>query len=153
MGSYLVVANQTLGGPELKGELRKRLEAGASSFYVLVPNTHAVDYHGVPAAGGFVPMPTLVTAGPATNEEATAQAQYRLDQLLSRLRDLGVKAEGELGDADPLKAIEKVVANRQFDEIILSTLPHPVSKWLRTDLPHHVERRFALPVTTVIARG
>ena len=89
MRRYVVVANQTLGSAELREELRKRLEADPDSyFYVLVPNTRASDYHGVPAAGGFVPMPTLISAsGPATNEEATAEAQRRLDQLLQgRLR-------------------------------------------------------------------
>jgi hypothetical protein len=87
-----------LGSVELREEIRKRVEADPSSFFlVLVPNTHAVDYHGVPVAGGFVPMPTLITAsGPATDEEATALAQHQLDQLLKRVRELGVKAEGEL---------------------------------------------------------
>jgi hypothetical protein len=63
---YLVVANQTLGSAELRQEIRKRFEADPDSFfyvlvpntrYVLVPNTRADDYHGVPVAGGFVPMP------------------------------------------------------------------------------------------------
>jgi hypothetical protein len=130
---YLVVANQTLGSTELRQEIRKRFEADPDSFfYVLVPNTRADDYHGVPVAGGFVPMPTLITAsGPATDEEATAQAQHLLDQFLKRLRELGAKAEGELGDPDPL--------------------PERLSKWLHTDLPHKVQRRFGVPVTTIIA--
>jgi hypothetical protein len=59
MRRYLVVANQTLGGRELREELRKRAVAGESSFYVLVPNTRAAHYHVVPAAGGFVPMPKI----------------------------------------------------------------------------------------------
>jgi hypothetical protein len=149
---YLVVANQTLGGPRLRQEIRDRVEAEPSSFYVLVPNTRAVDYHGVPAAGGMVPMPTLLTAsGPTTDEEATAEAQLRLDQLLRRLHALDVKADGQLGDADPLTAIGNVLKTRQFDEVILSTLPHRVSRWLRTDLPRNVRRRFDLPVTVVIS--
>jgi hypothetical protein len=149
---YLVVANQTLGGARLRQEIRDRIEAEPSSFYVLVPNTRAVDYHGVPAAGGMVPMPTLLTAsGPTTDEEATAEARLRLDQLLSRLHKLDVKVEGELGDPDPLAAIGNVLKRRQFDEVILSTLPHRVSRWLRTDLPRNVRRRFDLPVTVVIS--
>jgi hypothetical protein len=51
---YLVVANQTLGSAEFRQEIRKRFEADPDSFfYVLVPNTRAEDYHGVPVAGGF----------------------------------------------------------------------------------------------------
>jgi hypothetical protein len=148
---YLVVANQTLGSTELRQEIRKRFEADPDSFVdVLVPNTRADDYHGVPVAGGFVPMPTLITAsGPATDEEATAQAQHLLDQFLKRLRELGAKAEGELGDPDPLKAIGEVLARDRFDEVIISTLPERLSKWLHTDLPHKVQRRFGVPVTTI----
>jgi len=43
-----------------------------------------------------------------------------------------------------------VCADRQFDEIIVTTLPQHASRWLRADLPHQVERRFGLPVTTII---
>jgi hypothetical protein len=57
MRRYLVVANQTLQGAELREELRKRIEAGSSSFYVLVPNTTAAHYHAVPAASGVLPQP------------------------------------------------------------------------------------------------
>jgi nucleotide-binding universal stress UspA family protein len=95
-------------------------------------------------------MPTLITApGPATDEEATAQAQHLLDQLLKRLRELGAKAEGELGDPDPLQAIAEVLARDRFDEVIISTLPERLSKWLHTDLSHKVQRRFGVPVTTI----
>src|SRR5712691_6521751 len=87
MGRCLVVANQTLLGPELREELRKRIEAGSSSFYVLVPNTSAADYQVVPAASGVLPPRLAWWAtnyrGPATDEEATAQARQRLSQMLA----------------------------------------------------------------------
>lgn len=152
MRKCLVVANQTLGGAELSDEIRKRLE-GPTYFYVLVPNTRALDYYSLAAAGGHVPMPAVITeCAPAADEEATAQAQHRLDQLLSRLGELGAKAEGELGHANPLKAIEDALASRQFDEVILSTLPQPISRWLRMDLPRQVHRRCGLPLVTITAR-
>jgi hypothetical protein len=87
------------------------------------------------------------------DEEATAQAQHRLEHLLGRLQELGAKAEGELGHANPLKAISNVLASRQFDEVILSTLPQPISKWLRMDLPRQVQRGCGLPVVVITARG
>jgi nucleotide-binding universal stress UspA family protein len=154
MRNYLVVANQTIGGAALRKELDKRIEAGPSSFYVLVPNTSAAHYHVVPAAGGVLPMPTMVTSydAPATEEEATAEARERLDKLVSNLTAKGVEAQGHLGGAHPLEAIEEALAERTFDEIILSTLPHRVSRWLQADLPHQVERRWNVPVTTVISR-
>ncbi len=46
-----------------------------------------------------------------------------------------------------------MLATREFDEVILSTLPQPISRWLRIDLRRQVERRCGLPVVTIIARG
>jgi hypothetical protein len=155
MRRYLVVANQTLGGRELREEIRKRVAAGDSSFYVLVPNTRAAHYHVVPAAGGLVPMPSLATAygGPETDEEATEEARERLSRMLADLTRLGVPAEGSLGSAQPLEAIEHALKDREVDEVIVATLPKRVSRWLGSDLPHQVERRFGVPVTTVVSRG
>ena len=86
----------------------------------------------------------------ATDEEATAQARERLGLMLTGLAELGVPVKGDLGSSDPLEAIEEACADRQFDEIIVTTLPQHVSRWLRAGLPHHAERRFGLPVTTII---
>jgi hypothetical protein len=154
MRRYLLVANRTLQAAELRDELRKRISAGPCSFFVIVPDTRAAQYDPV-AAGGVLPEPGMwwwatYYARPATDEEATAQARERLSQMLAGLAAMGVPAEGDLGSDSPLEAMEKVCAGRQFDEIIVATLPQPVSRWLRADLPHQAERRFRLPVTTII---
>jgi hypothetical protein len=47
-------------------------------------------------------------------------------------------------------AIGKACAGRQSGEIIVTTRPRHVSRWLRADLPHQAERRFGLPVTTIM---
>src|SRR2546429_2187719 len=57
-----------------------------------------------------------------------------------------------LGSSRPPEAMEKVFTAHQFDEIIVATLPRRVSRWLRADLPHQAERRFSLPVTTIITK-
>jgi hypothetical protein len=152
MPRYLVVANQTLQADTLRKELSKRIEAGTSSFYVLVPNTAAANYASVPAAGGVLPMPSMVTdyGRPRSDAEASEQARLRLDQILADLHRSGVQADGDLGSANPLEAIDKVMVEHQFDEIIVATLPRRMSRWLRADLPHQAERRFRLPVTTII---
>jgi hypothetical protein len=152
---YLVVANQTLQAEELRGELRKRISAGRCSFFVLVPNTQAAHYDPV-AVGGVLPQPGMwwwatYYARPVTEEEAVAQARERLSLMLADLAATGVPVEGDLGSSSPLEAIAKVCTVHQFDEIIVTTLPRHVSRWLRADLPHRVERRFGLPVTTIIA--
>jgi len=154
MRRYLVVANRTLQAAELRGELRKRISAGPCSFFVIVPDTKAAQYDPV-AAGGVLPQPGMwwwatYYARPGTDQEATAQARERLSLMLDGLAALGVPVEGDLDSPDPLEAIEKACADRQFDEIIVATLPQPVSRWLKADLPHQAQRRFGLPVTTII---
>ncbi|HEY4630642.1 MAG TPA: hypothetical protein VIG96_05015 [Blastococcus sp.] len=155
MPRILVIANQTIGGPELREEVRKRVQGGQCSFYVLVPNTAAAHYHVVPAAGGFVPMPSIALdyGGPATDEEATEEAKGRLSQMLAELAELGAEAEGRLGSAKPIEAVQDILADQQFDEVIVATLPKRVSRWLHAGVPDQIERRFGLPVTTVVTRG
>ncbi len=159
MRRYLVVANQTLQGAELREELRKRIEAGPSSFYVLVPNTSAAHLYVVRAEGKAVKADRGGTEfllrprpEPATDEDATAHARQRLNQMLADLAALGVPVEGDLGGSHPLDAMKKVLSDHQFDEIIVATLPRHVSRWLRADLPHQAERQFRLPVTTITTK-
>jgi hypothetical protein len=155
MRRYLVVANQTLRHDELRDELRKRIDAGQCSFYLLVPDTRAADYPDDAAIAALQPsMSWWLTDyhGPATDEEATAQARERLGLMLDDLGALGAPAEGDLGSPRPMEAMEKVFTDHQFDEIIMATLPQPLSRWLGADLPHRAERRFKLPVATIITR-
>ena len=154
MRRYLVVANQTLQAAELCEEMRNRISAGPCSFFVLVPDTKAAQYDAV-AAGGVLPRPglwwwTTYYARPVTDEEATAQARQRLSLMLAGLAGMGVPIEGDLGSSSPLEAMGTILADHQFDEIIVATLPRRVSRWLGADLPHQAERRFGLPVTTII---
>jgi hypothetical protein len=128
---YLVVANQTLGGDHLLSLLRD-LSQQPSSFHVLVPATPPRDH--------------LWTEG-----EARRIARRRLDDALERFRSVGVEATGEVGDERPLQAIDDVLEREDVDEIVLSTFPPGMSKWLRLDLPHRVTATYGLPVRHVIA--
>jgi hypothetical protein len=146
---YLVIANQTLAEAELTEAIHQRLKAGPSSFYVLVPNTG----HGDLAARLSRAAPLAPAVGDATTDHmATEHAQHRLGQLLDDLRAVDADVEGDLGDEDPIKAVDQLRERRQFDEIILSTLPQPISKWLGMDLPHRLHRHTGLPVTTITAK-
>lgn len=151
MGKYLVVANQTLGGDQLLEEVRRRAAAGPSSFFVVVPNTRSVDV--APASGAPLPPGSAGVAVEERDHRATLIAQSRLNQALSQLRAEGLDAVGDLGDSEPLTAIGDALEGAQFDEIIISTLPGRISRWLGMDLPSRAERKFKLPVTTITARG
>jgi len=142
---YLVVANQTLGGEALKDAIAERVALGPSRFYVLVPATPARDlYQNVMNA---------LEGEPPDQAAATADAQQRLEATLESIRASGAAADGEIGDPDPLAAIEAVLERHHFDEIIVSTLPRAVSRWLKLDLPARVGHAFDLPVTHVVAEG
>ena len=146
---YLVIANQTLAEAELTEEIRRRMEQGPSSFYVLVPNTD----HGDLAARISRSVPIGPAAGDATADMLhTEHAQHRLGQLLDNLRGVHADVDGDIGDPDPLAAVDNLLATRQFDEIIVSTLPQHISKWLGMDLPHRLHRHSGLPVTTITTK-
>ena len=100
-----------------------------------------------------MPLASAASVSADAEHRATLRAQARLHQALAQLRAEGVEARGDIGDADPLTAINDVLAEEQFDEIIISTLPIGISRWLGMDLPHRAERRFKLPVTTVTAKA
>jgi hypothetical protein len=146
MGRYLVVANQTLGGEELAQVISKRAKAEPSEFLIVVPATPVLEMvegaEGAAALGGS-------TVIPSTAEHARELAQARLDQALVQLRATGAAVEGMVGDRDPVRAVQTAMKGRQFDEIIVSTLPRRVSRWLHADLPRRLEHKTQLPVTHV----
>jgi hypothetical protein len=81
---------------------------------------------------------------------ARAAAQERLDASLRRLRSLGVQARGEIGDSDPLQAIEDALRTFGADEIILSTHPEGRSHWLERGVVERARERFTAPITHVV---
>lgn len=136
MRRYLIVANQTLLGDPLLGQITECMVSGPCQFHLVVPATHAP---------GRV-MQTEV-------RDRTFAAE-RLREGLERFRALGADVEGEIGDARPIDAIRDVMLHAPpFDEIIVSTLPPGLSRWLRQDLPHRIQRTFELPTTTLTVRA
>ena len=81
---------------------------------------------------------------------ARAAAQERLDASLERMRKLGIDASGEIGDADPLQAMEDALRTFGADEIIISTHPEGRSNWLERGVVEHARDRFAVPISHVV---
>jgi hypothetical protein len=129
----LVVANQTACGDELLAVIEDRVREGPCRFTLLVPATPPAEH------------------ATWTEGEAKTLATHRMEEALAHFAAAaGIDADGVVGDAHPARAIDDVLLDRPYDEIILSTLPPGISRWLKLDLPRRVEQRFALPVTTVI---
>jgi hypothetical protein len=132
----LVVANKTAATPALLDAVRERAGRGPCTFTLLVPNTA----HG---------LHKVVDPEETDRSEAETTLELALP-LLSEAA--GRRVEGLIGDPEPLSAIQDAINLHGFDEIILSTLPTRVSRWLRLDLPHKAAG-LGLPVTTVTAAG
>jgi ureidoglycolate lyase len=150
----LVVANRTANSAELLAAVRRLADSGVSSFRVVVPATVSVSGLQSMASAwdpfaGVPPISPEVL--PSQIEEAQRAAQDQLDGLLTELRSLGADATGEVGSPDPIAAISAALSAGPADEILLSTLPAGLSRWLSRDLPSKCAKRFGLPVTHVEA--
>jgi hypothetical protein len=129
----LVVANETVGGERLRDEIRKRSEGYSEQVLVVCPALNSPLRHWA-----------------SDEDPARAAAHERLERSLARLRDLGIEARGEVGDGDPLQAMEDALRTFGADEIILSTHPPGRSHWLEKKVVERARERFAVPITHVV---
>jgi hypothetical protein len=131
----LVVANQTAATPGLLDAVRERAQRGPARFHLVVPRRP----HGLAKA---------LDPDSASDDEARAV----LVEALPRLSEAaGGNVTGSVGDPEPLMAIQDSIHLGNYDEIIISTLPQRVSRWLHVDLVSKT-RGLGLPVTHVEAR-
>ncbi len=132
----LVVAHKTAATPALIEAVRGRAARGPAKFTLLVPN---------PAHG----LEAILDSG---NHDETTEAQQVLELAIPLLEEAaGASVDGMVGDSSPMNAIQDAINIHGFDEVIISTLPARVSKWLKLDLPSKVSG-LGLPVTTVTAQ-
>jgi hypothetical protein len=131
----LVVAHRTAATPALLEAVRERAARGPCAFTLLVPNVA----HG---------LHRVVDA----EDQGAGEAEAVLELALPLLEEAaGGRVEGMIGDPNPLNAVQDAVNLHGFDEIIISTLPARVSRWMRLDLPSKVGG-LGLPVTTITAK-
>jgi GABA permease len=151
MHRYLVVANQTLDSDELAAIVRERTAEEPAEFWLVVPATPVKDL-----AANAMPIPMPVMGGVSTfagpPEEARRLARMNLDAAIRKLTAAGATVDGTVSDADPMRAVGEAVNDREFDEIIVSTLPPRLSRWLHSDLPARLQHDFHLPVTHVVVK-
>jgi hypothetical protein len=129
----LVVANETVGGDTLRNCIRTKTEGFREEVLVVTPALNSPLRHWASDEDG-----------------ARAAAHERLERSLSRLGSLGIQARGEVGDAEPLQAIEDALRTFGADEIIISTHPEGRSHWLEKGVVSGARERFAVPITHVV---
>ncbi len=147
MTHILIVANQTLGGTQLLGAVGRRMQQGPCRFTLLVPAA------APPTLQSVNEMSIGAGYGSLTADPALAAAHERLEHGLASLRAMGATAEGCVVPPDPVRAVRKMVGHQEVDEIIISTLPAGLSRWLHLDVPHRIERASHLRVTVITARS
>ena len=119
----LVIANRTVDSDELLRTLRARAAAGTIEVTIVAP----ADADGRAATAG------------------------RLERAIAQLEADDITVQGMVGHPDPIVAVQEVWDPRRFDEVIVSTLPTGVSRWLGLDLPRRIERFTGAQVTHVVA--
>jgi GABA permease len=129
----LVVANETVGGEELMSAISELALAGKAEFFVVCPALNS-----------------RLRTWTSDEDPARAAAQKRLDATLERLASVGIEARGDVGDVDPLVAIEDAVRLFRPDEIVVSTHPEGRSNWLERGIVSAVRERYDAPVTHVV---
>jgi nucleotide-binding universal stress UspA family protein len=129
----LVVANETVGGHTLRSTILERSLDVQEQVLVVTPALNTPLKHWV-----------------SDEDDARASAQQRLEASLAKLAEAGVEARGEVGDGDPMQAIEDALRTFGADEIIISTHPEGRSNWLERGVVEKARARFAVPITHVI---
>jgi nucleotide-binding universal stress UspA family protein len=131
----LVVANRTAGSTELLDALRERADEGSAQFHLVVPASPR-------GASWMFDMNSGHDA-----------AEHDLDGALERIRERGLDIDGEVGDPDPVAAVSDAAHADRYDEVIVSTLPHHLSKWLKLDASRKIAHATGLPVRHVEAHS
>ena len=129
----LVIANETVGGQTLRSTILERSHGVRAEVLVVTPALNSPLRHWV-----------------SDNDGARAAAQERLEKSLDQLADAGVQARGEVGDGDPVQAIEDALRTFGADEIIISTHPEGRSNWLERGVVENARERFPVPITHVV---
>jgi hypothetical protein len=129
----LVVANETLSGEALRDEIEHRVTGTDAELFVICPALNSKIRHWT-----------------SDSDQARAAAHARLQEMLDALDRDGFTARGDIGEADPIQAMEDALRMFGADEVIVSTHPLGRSNWLERDVVRRARERFDVPVTHVV---
>ena len=108
---------------------------------------------GDPLTGYIDPAGMVTESEDERTEGAFDRARDRLADYTAHLESLGAEVSGEIGVADPVRAVEQVLHRASFDGLILATQPAGMSRWLKMDLPSRLSRVSELPIDVISDDG
>jgi nucleotide-binding universal stress UspA family protein len=129
----LVVANETVEGNALVEAVRDTAILRDAEVLVVAPALNTRLRHWM-----------------SDSDAARAAAERRMAGFVTRLRDAGVNVTGQVGDADPMRAIDDAMRVFGADEIIIGTHPEERSNWLARDLVARACAQHDVPVLHVV---
>ena len=129
----LVVANETVAGRALREAVEAAAEGYRANVLVVSPALNSPLRHWA-----------------SDEDQARGAAEERLRRSIAELERLGISARGEVGDADPVQAIEDALRTFGADVIVISTHPEGRSNWLERGVVTSARERFAVPITHVV---
>jgi hypothetical protein len=130
----LVVANETVGGEALLEEIQNRCRNRSCEIMVVTPAL----------------VGSRASHWASDVDEAIELARQRMELSLIAIDELGLKAEGEIGDSDPNVALEDALRVFPADEIVISTHPPHRSRWLEHGVVERAREQIDLPITHVV---
>lgn len=137
MPNYLVVAHQTADSDELIGAVKELVDREPDAqFWLVVPAT--------PVEHLFI----------WTEGETQKVAEERARVARSAIGAIGAHVvDAVVGDADPVLAVKDFLLTQAFDAILIATLPPGISRWIRMDVVHRLQREVDLPILHVLAES
>ena len=130
MNRYLVVSDLMVGSNQLKDFVRNQLGDERPTFYLVVPT---------------IPDRRRLAWD---ESEAHLIARRRLVNGLEWMREVDPGANGEVGDVDPILAIEDALRTTDYDAIVLAVRERRHRRRLR--VAARARQAFDLPVVDVL---
>jgi hypothetical protein len=130
----LVVANEKIVGDQLVGTVLGHLGGGVEELFIVAPAlAHSALHHVMGDVDAAIPP-----------------ARERLEATLREFRESGVQARGEVGDSDPIQAINDEIVKFDPDQILVVAHRDGEGAFAEQGLLEQAERDFDLPVLELV---
>lgn len=133
----LVIANETCASRAVVDAVRERVAQASGPAEVVV----------IAPALSSSRLSHWLTSDVSANRSDAAD---RLEHSLDALRAAGIDADGNLGDADPLQALDDAIRIHSPTEVLIATHTPARSKWLERKFVDKARRATNLPIEHIV---